>query len=176
MRGQKGTPYEGGTRVPCFWRWPAGFNGERDCDALTAHVDLYPTLAAIAGARLSEDFKLDGRSLLALLKDSDAEWPDRFLFTHVGRWERGAAERSKFANCSVRNTRYKVVNNAELYDLKDDPGEKRNLIETNAAIAQKLRTAYDQWWSEILPALENENAVGPKENPFKELYWKQFGK
>ena len=38
-----------------------------------------------------------------------------------------------------------------------------------------MRAAYDQWWNEVLPALENENAVGPKVNPFKEAYWKQFG-
>jgi len=39
----------------------------------------------------------------------------------------------------------------------------------------KLRTAYDQWWDEVQPLLINEDAVGPKINPFKELYWKQFG-
>ena len=39
----------------------------------------------------------------------------------------------------------------------------------------KLRAAYDQWWNEVQPLLVNENAVGPKINPFKELYWKQFG-
>ena len=34
MRGQKATPYEGGTRVPAFWRWPAGFKSPGECDAL----------------------------------------------------------------------------------------------------------------------------------------------
>ena len=38
-----------------------------------------------------------------------------------------------------------------------------------------MRAAYDPWWAEVLPALENEIVVGPKVNPFKELYWKQFG-
>ena len=39
----------------------------------------------------------------------------------------------------------------------------------------KLRVAYDQWWNEVQPLLVNENVVGPKVNPFKEVYWKQFG-
>ena len=39
----------------------------------------------------------------------------------------------------------------------------------------KLRAAYETWWSEAQPMLVNENAVGPKVNPYKELYWKQFG-
>ena len=175
MRGQKVTPYEGGTRVPSFWRWPAGFQGGLDCTALTAHVDIFPTLSQIAGAKVPERVKLDGRSLVPLLKDPKADWPDRFLFTHVGRWEKGKAAESKFANCSVRNARFQLVNDKELYDLKADPGETRNVIAEHPEVVAKMRAAYDQWWSEILPALENENAIGPKVNPFKELYWKQFG-
>jgi arylsulfatase len=38
-----------------------------------------------------------------------------------------------------------------------------------------MRAAYDQWWSEVLPAMVNEDAVGPKINPFKALYYEQFG-
>ena len=50
MRGMKNSPYQGGTRVPSFWRWPAAFPGGRDVAALTAHIDVFPTLAEIAGA------------------------------------------------------------------------------------------------------------------------------
>jgi arylsulfatase len=109
------------------------------------------------------------------LKDPSADWPDRYLFTHVGRWEKGKAEESKFKNCAVRNTRFHWVNNAELYDIKADPSETRNAVAEHPDVVSRMRAAYDQWWSEILPALENEEAVGPKANPFKEAYWKQFG-
>ena len=51
MRGSKNSPYQGGTRVPSFWRWPERFSGGVDCDALTDHIDVFPTLAEIAGAR-----------------------------------------------------------------------------------------------------------------------------
>ncbi len=175
MHGQKATPYEGGTRVPSFWRWPAAFKDGGDCHALTAHIDIFPTLAQIAGAKVPERVNLDGRSLVPLLKDPKAGWPDRFLFTHVGRWEKGKAEASKFANCAVRSARFQLVNDTELYDLKTDPGEMKNVIAEHSGVVTKMRAAYDQWWSEILPALENENVVGPKVNPFKEIYWQQFG-
>lgn len=175
MRAQKGTPNEGGVRVPSFWRWPAGFSGGKDCAAVTAHVDILPTLAQITGARLPEGISLDGRSLLPLLKNPLANWADRFLFTHVGRWEKGKVLEANFTNCAVRNTRFRFVNNQELYDLKADPGEKQNVIAEHPKIVTAMRAAYDQWWHEVLPALENENAVGPKVNPFKEAYWKQFG-
>jgi arylsulfatase A-like enzyme len=177
MRGQKVTPYQGGTRVPSYWRWPAGFRGGVDVDALTAHIDIFPTLAAIAGVELSGEAKdqVEGRSLLPLLKDPKADWPDRTLVTHVGRWPRGKVQTAKYTNCSIRDARFTLVNNRELYDLKADPGESQNVLTSHPDEVARLRAAYDRWWRDVLPRLENEAAVGPKINSFKELYWKQFG-
>ena len=78
-------------------------------------------------------------------------------------------------SCAVRSARFRLVNNKELYDIKADPGEKKNVIAEHPKEVEAMRAAYDGWWEEVLPALENEDAVGPKVNPFKELYWKQFG-
>src|SRR5439155_323460 len=83
MHGQKATPYEGGTRVPAFWRWPAGFKGGTDCPALSAHIDIFPTLAEMTGAKVPGTVKLGGRSLLPLLKNPRAEWADTTLFTNL---------------------------------------------------------------------------------------------
>ena len=177
MRGGKVTPYQGGTRVPSFWRWPAAFAGDADCAALTAHIDIFPTLAEIAGVKLSGALtkQVEGRSLMPLLKNPLADWADRFLVTHVGRWERGGAADAKFSNCSIRDSRFTLVNNKELYDLGNDYGETTNIIEQRADEVARLRAAYDQWWQEVQPLLVNEHVIGPKVNPFKALYWKQFG-
>ena len=177
MRGAKNTPYQGGTRVPSFWRWPAAFRGGQDCAALTAHVDVFPTLVEIAGVRMTDQLRqqLEGQSLLPLVKNPHAEWADRVLVTHLGRWPQGNAKQSKYAGCSVRDPRFTLVNDRELYDLQTDPGETKNVIADHPKVVEKLRAAYDVWWQNILPHLENEDAVGPKINPFKELYWKQFG-
>lgn len=177
LRAGKGTPYQGGTRAACFWRWPARFTGDRDIAALTAHIDLFPTLAEIIGAPLNGNLakQVEGRSLLPLLLDQQAPWPDRTLVTHLGRWERGQAAESKWKNASIRNNRFTLVNNTQLYDLKTDPAETSNVIADFPEEVQRLRTAYDLWWRDVQPLLVNEDAVGPKQNPFKELYWKQFG-
>ncbi len=177
LRGSKATPYQGGTRAPSFWRWPAGFKGGIDCDALTAHLDIFSTLAEIAGVTLSDRVKkqVEGRSLLPLLRNPAAPWPDRFVVTHVGRWPHGKALESKYLQCAIQNRRFTLVNNRELYDLESDPGETRNVSATYPEETEKLRQAYDQWWADIQPMLVNEDAQGPKMNPFKELYWKQFG-
>jgi arylsulfatase len=175
MRGSKCTPYQGGTRVPAFFRWPGVLKAGVDVDKLTAHVDLFATLAELAGAKIPEGLKLDGRSLAPLLKDPQAPWPDRYVFTHVGRWAKGEAAESKYAGCAVRNSRFRLVDNRELYDIRHDPGETTNVIDQYPEVVADMRAAYDQWWSEVLPAMENEDAVGPKINPFKARYWQQFG-
>ena len=177
MRGAKNTPYQGGTRVPSFWRWPAGFRGNAEVPALAAHVDVLPTLAELAGLALDGRLRgqVEGRSLAPLLKDPAAAWPDRVLVTHLGRWPRGGAGQAKYAGCSVRNARFTLVNNAELFDLKADPGETRDVSAAHPGEVAKLRAAYDAWWADVIPRLENETAVGPKINPFKARYWAQFG-
>ena len=177
MRGSKNTPYQGGTRAPCFWRWPARLAGGQDVAALTAHIDILPTLAEVVGVPLKDELakQVEGRSLWPLLTNSAAYWPDRTLVTHVGRWARGQVAEAKFAGCSIRDSRFTLVNNRELYDLKNDRGESKNVMADHPEEVVKLRAAYDQWWSEVQPLLVNEEAIGPKINPFKEHYWKQFG-
>jgi arylsulfatase len=65
--------------------------------------------------------------------------------------------------------------NWELYELKSDPGETKNIAAEHPDVIKEMSAAYDKWWEEVLPCLENEDVVGPAVNPFKELYWKQFG-
>jgi len=177
MRGSKNTPYQGGTRAPSFWRWPASFSGNVDCPALTAHIDIFPTFAEIAGAKLNSALtkQVEGRSLVPLLKNPKADWQDRFFVTHIGRWERGRVADAKHSNSSIRDSRFTLVNDKELYDLKTDYGETTNVIEQHPDAVARLRGAYDQWWLDVQPLLVNEDVTGPKVNPFKALYWKQFG-
>jgi arylsulfatase len=178
LRGSKGTVYQGGTRAAAILRWPGGdILAGTTSDALCAHLDIFPTLAEVAGIELSDEIreKLDGRSLRPLFANSDAVWPDRLLVHHVGRWERGQAADAKYVRCAIQNFRYTLVNHRELYDLETDPGETRNVIDQHPAIADQLRAAYDQWWDAVQPLLVNEDAVGPPINPFKQLYWDQFG-
>lgn len=182
MRGQKGSPDNGGTRAAGFFRWPGTLQpGARD--QLTAHLDLYPTFAALAGAKVPEGVKLDGYSLLPLLENSSTAWPDRYLVTHVGRWPQGAAEQHKYLQMSVRHGPYLLVSrgrggkNWELYNLTDDPGQQTDLVAQEPEVVTNLEAYYDQWWAGVVPCLENEDAAAtaPPVNPFRELYWKQYG-
>lgn len=178
MRGNKGRPYQGGTRVPCFVRWPAGsIPAGQECDALTSAIDLFPTVAALTKAELPIEAKeqVEGRSLLPLLKNPQAEWPERTLVHHVGRWPKGKAKEWKHEKCAIQDSRFTLVNNKELYDLRENMYEDENVIYEHPEVVEKLRAAYDKWWNEVQPLLVNEDALGPEINPMKQLYWQQFG-
>ena len=178
LRGGKNSVYQGGTLAPVFIRWPAGqVPAGQTSDALSAHVDLFPTLMEVSGAASTTvlQSQLEGRSLLSLMRDPKTEWPDRMLVHHAGRWKKGQSEAAKHVKSSIQNTRFTLVDNKALYDLQADPGEKTNVIEQHPQVVQELRKAYDQWWQEVQPRFVNEDALGPAINPFQELYYQQFG-
>jgi arylsulfatase len=184
MRGSKNTPWLGGTRASSFWRWP-GTLKPNDVNRLAAHIDFFPTVAEIAGAKLSDAVKsqVEGRSLVPLLRNPQADWPERILFTHIGRWPRGAKPADyKYAHCSVRSPRWHLVCDSkdstkqwQLFDISVDPGEKTDVAGQHPDVVKNLDQEYDRWWESVQPGLVNEDAISPKVIPFKELYEKQFG-
>jgi arylsulfatase len=128
MRAAKGSPYMGGIRAMSFWRWPGHFM-PADVKALAAHIDFSPTILELTGTPASEPMKaqMEGRSLVLLLTakvGQDVNWPDRTLFTHVGRWGNMVKgvdpEVGKYAETSVRTTRWHLVSSAN----NSKPGAK----------------------------------------------------
>lgn len=184
MRGKKGTVYLGGTRSSSFWRWPGKLQ-RGSSKALAAHIDVFPTLAEITGVTLSEGARrqIEGRSLLPLLENPEASWPDRHLFTHHGRWPKLADPNlSKFKMAAVRNTRWALVSEKggakpawQLFDLTQDYGQKKDVAAEHPGVVREMGAAFDKWWGECLPLMVNEKVIGPELNPFAVRYWEQFG-
>lgn len=184
MRGRKCTPFLGGTRASSFWRWP-GTLMPAECKALTSHIDFFPTLAAIAGAKMDAKTlkQVEGRSLVPLLENAAAAWSDRTLITHVGRWAKGASpESGKYANCSVRTSDYHLVSISKkpqpewmLFDLRNDFGEQHDIAQEHPELVASMSAAFEAWWSAAVPLMVNENVPLAAENPFRTLYKKQFG-
>ncbi len=144
FRGAKGTVYEGGIRTACFMRWPGTlFPGTVDRQA--AHIDLTPTLLELCGVALPHSVAVDGRSLAPLLKDPRAQWPDRTLFF---QWHRG--DRAiPFQSSAVRTDRYKLVNGKELFDLVQDPGERKDISGQQRDVVSRLRRQYLAWYRDV---------------------------
>ena len=118
QRGAKMTPYQGGIRVPCFFRWPEQFKSGLDIDNLTAHIDILPTLAELAGAKIPAESKVDGISLMSILRDESVAWPERTLYTHYGRWATGSPK--QYGGSAIRIGDWKLVGNTQLYRIPDD--------------------------------------------------------
>ena len=143
MRGAKATVYEGGIRVPSFWRWTGTLDAGRRVDTMAANIDVLPTLLDIAGVR--NPGNLDGISLAPLLTRNKTSWPDRYYFT---QWHRGDVP-ERFRACAVVSQQYKLVDGKELYDLVSDPFEKRDIAAEKPAVAAEMRAEYERWFDDV---------------------------
>ena len=148
MRSQKGSPYEGGHRVPCFVRWPGGgLAGGRDVAALTAHVDWLPTLIDLLQLQQPKSVKFDGANILPLLQEEnpDTKWRERVLITDTQRAEYPV----KWKKSATMMNFWRLINGTELYNVQTDPSQLNDLAEQHPEIVQQLRAAYESWWSEL---------------------------
>jgi arylsulfatase A-like enzyme len=183
MKGKKGSVNEGGSRVPLFMRLPGKIKAGVDVDRVTRHYDIFPTLAALAGAPISSDLNLDGRSLLPLIQDPKAKWADRNLFFHQGRWnKKGAAGRwakgntdpdqAKYSRFAIRSEKWRLVGKS-LYDIDKDPSEKKDVSKQHPEVVAEMMKSYEAWWSEVRPLMVNEDAPLDTGKPFIEMFKKQ---
>jgi arylsulfatase A-like enzyme len=152
MRGRKGSPYDGGHRVPCFLSWPAGgFTMPATVDRLTAHMDLLPTLVDLCALNLPKPVEFDGTSLKPLLANPRADWPERVLVMGAGGNKTGPnAPPPEFGkNCAVMTDRWRFVNDMELYDMTIDAGQRRDIAKESPTAVNPLRAAYQKYWAEV---------------------------
>jgi hypothetical protein len=145
MRGIKGSPYEGGHRVPFFIRWPGGgFSTGRTVRELAGYVDFIPTILDLCGAAVPEDRTFHGESLVPLLRgEGGPHWTARTLVTDTQR----VAHPMKWRRSCVMRDRWRLVNREELYDIQSDPGQTQNVADTHPAEVAELRAAYEDWWA-----------------------------
>jgi arylsulfatase A-like enzyme len=148
MRGHKGQVYDGGHRVPLFIHWPTGrINHGADVDDLTAHIDILPSLIDICGLTPSEKIDFDGRSFKPQLFQPEQDLPERTLCVELQR----TYEPKKWENAAAMSNRWRLVNNTELYDIKNDPSQKQNIITEHPEVAAKLRAGFDAYWKRVTP-------------------------
>ncbi|HWB05992.1 MAG TPA: sulfatase-like hydrolase/transferase [Verrucomicrobiales bacterium] len=151
-RGYRGSPYEGGHCVPFLIRWPEGGVVAGNVNTPAAHVDLLPTVAELTGVPLSPEFKPDGISLVPLLHGPPATQPeDRVLFTDAQEIPVPVLWRQ---SCVISGP-WRLVNGRELYDLRTDPGQRKDVAGSNAETVQRLTGGGRTWW-ESLPLKDLE--------------------
>jgi len=165
MRDGKGSAYDGGHRVPFFLHWPAGgFNQPLDVDRITAHVDVLPTLIGLCGLAPLENYILDGRSLVSLMRKPNMEWPDRVIITDSQR----VRDPIKWKTSSTMTDRWRLINGKELYDIQADPGQKNDVAVKYPEVISRLTGAYEDWWSDVSQVFDQDTRLhvgNSAENP-----------
>ncbi|MEE2658720.1 MAG: sulfatase [Candidatus Latescibacterota bacterium] len=146
LRGNKGSTWEGGMRLPLIARWPGQIPASIECNELTTSMDLLPTLARLAGTREPPDRIIDGSDIGALLRaEPNAVTPHETFFYYMkndleavrsGKWKLflRRTDRSSKTSVEVR----------ELYDLKEDVGETTNTYERHPDVVQRLMELADR--------------------------------
>jgi arylsulfatase A-like enzyme len=158
LREGKGSTWEGGVRVPCIIRWPGRVPAGRVSDAIFSTLDFMPTLAGLTGYKVPKDRIIDGVDQTALLfGDSEKGDRDHFYYfckntlhgVRKGRWKLLLANRKNYYNY----VKDRGSNEMELYDLKSDIGEKRNVVGQHPeVVADLLRLAKAFRWPAQLPS------------------------
>jgi len=105
---------------------------------------------------------------MPLLTQEKAEWPDRTLVTHVGRWQHGKAAEAKIHELLDPRRAVHAREQQGALRSRGRPRRKGERHRAHPEAAAKLRAAYDKWWDETVPLLVNEERRRPKMNPFKE--------
>ena len=170
MKGHKGHVDEGGVRVPLFVRWSGHIEPSRVVDGLAAHIDLLPTLADLCDIKIPDSLRLDGLSLKASLLDERNAPSNRTIFTH-----RYWAKKLQLPNGAARSLRYRYVLTAReesLFDLVEDPGQKKDISKEFPKQFQRHRAAYRDWFADVSKDWELESLIpcGYREFPITHLH------
>jgi arylsulfatase A-like enzyme len=157
MRGKKIDLWDGGHRVPCFIRWPAGgLRAAGNISELTQVQDILPTLIDFCGLRVPRGVQFDGVSLAELLRGRHEKLPDRMLVVQFSRMQSPVPKKG---DAAVLWQRWRLVEDKELYDLRTDFGQTKNLIAEHPEVAAKMRAHYEKWWAGVSPTMNNHGAI-----------------
>jgi arylsulfatase A-like enzyme len=164
LRGGKGMLYEGGIRVPYIFRWPGMITADKSCNEPINSVDLYPTLLDLAGAKPPENYPLDGVSYVRLLTSgSQGKLERAALYWHFPGYLGGGpgAWRTTPAG-AIRAGDWKLLeffedHRLELYNLREDIGEKKNLAQQMPEKVKELHHRLLAWREAIKAPMPTPN-------------------
>jgi len=150
--------YEGGTRVPLIIKWPGKVTPGNVCHTPVTSPDFYPTLLEATGLPLNPKQHLDGISIMPLL-EGENELNRDTLFWHYPHY----SALGNTPGSSIRMGDYKLIeffedDHLELYNLKEDLSEKKNLIKEKPKQTKKMHKKLVEWRKSI-------NVKIPEPNP-----------
>lgn len=179
LREGKATAWDGGQKEPCIMYWPGVIPAGTVCNQLSSAIDLFPTIAQLTGTKLP-DHKIDGVNILPLMKgEKDAEPRKSFYYylginslegvrdnefklvlPHKGRTYEGFAPGNGGYPGQTDEQHYTGL---ALYDLRRDPGERYNVLDTYPKEAAKLQQIAEQVREDLGDDLTGRKGTGRRE-------------
>jgi arylsulfatase A-like enzyme len=149
LKAGKGWLYEGGIREPMIIRWPGVTTQGSTCSFPVISTDFYPTILEIAGISLIPEQHIDGTSLISLLKGNEKLNRNTIYWHYPHYGNQGGSPGS-----AIRDGKYKLIEffedgHLELYDIKNDLGEKNSLVNSHPEIADSLHEKLKKWRLEV---------------------------
>lgn len=160
MKGRKGSTDEGGVRSPMIVRWPAKIRKKCQVGEIAAAIDLLPTLAELCGIATPSRKELDGKSLAPLLQESAQQWADREI---VSFWR---------GKLSVRNQRFRLGADGQLFEISTDPGQAKNVAAAFPAVAQRLTAVAQNFRENVAKGYDQDERpflIGHKDYRYTQL-------
>jgi len=158
LRAGKGWLYEGGIREPLIIKWPGVAKRGSKCSTPVTSTDFYPTMLEMAGQPPRPDQHCDGVSLVPLLRGAKS-LRRQAIYWHYPHYSNQGGRPSG----AVRAGDFKLIENyedasVELYNLREDIGEKTNLAHKLPDVTKRLQEMLHRW-------LKETDAVMPTPNP-----------
>ena len=155
LRSEKGTLYEGGIRVPLIVRWPGVIEPKTVCNVPVTSPDFYPTFLELAGLGDLPGHRSDGESIVPLITQTDTLRRDA-IFWHYPHYHHSTPAGA------IRQGDMKLIEffedgRLELYDLKADIGETKNLASAMPEKAKALRDRLARWRESVGAKMPNPN-------------------
>ena len=162
LRGNKGSTWEGGMRVPALAWWPGHVPAGRTSPAIVSNMDVLPTFAKLADAALPPNRKIDGQDLSALLTGGTkiASPYEAFYFYHANQLK------------AVRRGVWKLHTSGELYDLAADIGEAKDVAAAHPQVVRELQAKLAEARADMGDGSAegpNVRAVGKAKGPLR--FW-----
>jgi len=168
LRAGKGHVYEGGVREPWIIRWPGVVRPGSTCSVPVSSVDFYPTFLEIAGVGGDPAHVVDGEGIVPLLKQAGGLKREA-IFWHYPHY----SNQGGLPAGAVRQGDFKLIefyedNHVELYNLRDDIGEQRNLAGQMPDKAAALRDRLHEWLKAVGAQMPERNPnYDPSKPPYK---------
>ena len=141
LRGYKFQTYEGGMRVPCIMSWKGKIPSGTVCDEMSATIDLLPTFANLAGAKIPDNRIIDGKNIWPIISgEKGARSPHEIYYYYKGN----RLESARQGKWKVRRSG-KKSQSVELYDLDNDITESKNLSQKNPELIQTILKKMDKF-------------------------------